>query len=240
MNGTVVPAAMRIHPDISEPADTTIDGASSSSPSTAVSEVYVLLGPESVGTRPIRSVGDEGTVRIDSPGTYGPEPNAGSVSVDMDSKRPSAGLIDNDGEDDVFVDSEDENQGQNWTTAMQIHHANDPDGHKTQHCLAMIDSGSGCCVTSRKVIKEIGAEGNMFSETHKIKTVKNEILTTTGVIVLRFNLRKNPSRVYWTKFLVLDEGEPGFDFLLGRNWISKCTGGITRDFEKIPNVWFFA
>ena len=234
---------MRIHPYISETADTTIDRVSSSSPSTAVSEVYVLHGPESMGGRPIGTVGEVGTVRIDPSSTDMPGPNAGSVTVDMDSKRPGAtsgGLIDYAGEDDVVVESEDENQRQNWATAMQIHHANDPEGLKTQHCLALIDSGSGCCVTSRKVIKEIGAQDNMYSETHQIKTVKNEILTTTGVIMLRFNLRKNPSRVYWTKFLVLDEGEPGFDFLLGRNWISKCTGGITRDFEKIPNVWFFA
>jgi hypothetical protein len=80
----------------------------------------------------------------------------------------------------------------------------------------------------------------MYSETHKIKTLQKEELITTGVIVLKFNIRKYPGRVYYTKFFVLDEGETDFDFLLGRNWISRCPGGIIRDFEKIPTVHFFA
>jgi hypothetical protein len=145
---------------------------------------------------------------------------------------------DSDSDGDVLVVSEDETQRQKWTTGVQMHGFNDPDGLKTQHCLALIDSGSGYCITSRKVIKDMGAEGYMYSETHKIRTLKKGVFTTTGVILLRFNIRQNPGRVYYTKFLVLDEGETDFDFLLGRDWISKCTGGITRDFKKIPTVYF--
>ncbi|KAJ9494386.1 hypothetical protein H2202_010169 [Exophiala xenobiotica] len=172
--------------------------------------------------------------------THSSPSKAGSASVDMGSKRPgptSAGLLEYDDEGDVFVDSEDEDDRHCWTVAMQIQVPNGPDGLKTKQCLAIIDSGSSCCIASRQVIKRMGVEGNIWSETHIIKTVQKEVLTTTGVIALRFNLRGKPKPVYWTKFLVLDEGEPGFNFILGRNWISKCPKGITRNFGEVPDIW---